>query len=167
MHKLRKIIAIVLSLTLIFALSACGAESSKPEEVPDLNQFYDDFMASLGDDAPAMIDVYEDESYVETFFPGLNDIELNQSVLRMSMISAIAFELALVECANEEDVETVQTIFQGRIDSQVDGGAWYPETTASWENADLLVNGNVVALIVAGEYQDDAVAMFNELFGGK
>lgn len=161
---MKKLMTILLSLSMLLALSACGSNSNTAE-APDLNQFYTDFMASLGEDnAPAMMDANEDESYVETFFPGLNDIELKQSVLQMAMISAVGFEMDLVECANADDVETVKEIFQARIDSQVNGGAWYPETTAAWEAADLLVNGNVVALIVAGEYQSDAVDAFNNLF---
>ena len=93
----------------------------------------------------------------------MNDVELTQSVLQTALISGGVFELDLVECASEDDVETVQSIFQSRIDNQL-LGAFYPDTTANWENADLLVNGNVVALLVVGEYQEDAVAAFNALF---
>ena len=38
------------------------------------------------------------------------------------------------------------------------------ETTAAWEKAEVIVNGNVVALIVAGAQQADAVDAFNALF---
>lgn len=153
---------LVLALTL--SLAACGGTSSNAE-TPDLQQFYDDFMASLGEEnAPAMMNTNEDASYVDAFLPGLNDVELKQSVLYAAMISATAFELDLVECANADDVETVKSIFQTRIDTQVNGGAFYPETTEAWGKAKLLVNGNVVALIVAGEHQDDAVEAFNALF---
>ena len=43
----------------------------------------------------------------------------------------------MVEVANADDVETVKTIFQTRIDDQVAGGAWYPETIAQWEDRAL------------------------------
>ena len=82
----------------------------------------------------------------------------------MAAIGAVAFEFALVECENAADVETVKGIFEARVDAQVNGGAFYPETTAAWEKAEVIVNGNVVALIVAGEQQADAVAAFNALF---
>lgn len=164
MYTMKKWITAALSLTLILALAACSGNSDQ-REAPNLQQYYDDFMASLGEaNAPAMVDTNEDSSYVDAFFPGLNDVELKQSVLHSAMISAMAFELYFVECANEDDVETVKSIFQARIDEQVNGGAFYPEATANWEKADLLVNGNIVALIVAGEYQDDAVNAFNALF---
>lgn len=91
-------------------------------------------------------------------------MELKQSVLQMAMISAVAYEIDLVECAKEGDVETVKSIFQARIDNQVNGGAFYPATTEAWEKAELLVNGSVVALIVAGDQQADVVEAFNALF---
>lgn len=164
---MKKLMMVVLALTLLLSLAACGGNNADQAtvEVPDLNQYYKDFMASLDEDnAPAMTDANEDASYVDAFFPGLNDIELKQSVLQMATISATAFELDLVECADESDVETVKTIFQTRIDNQINGGAFYPETTAAWEKAEVLVNGNIVALIVAGEHQSDAVDTFNALF---
>lgn len=167
MKTMKKLMMVVLTLTLLLSLAACGGNNADQvtAEVPDLNQYYKDFMASLDEDnAPAMTDANEDASYVDAFFPGLNDIELKQSVLQMATISATAFELDLVECADESDVETVKTIFQTRIDNQIIGGAFYPETTAAWEKAEVLVNGNIVALIVAGEYQSDAVDTFNALF---
>ncbi len=141
-----------------------GGDDSQSGEAPDLAKFYEDFMTSLGEEQPAMMDANEDESYVDSFFPGLNDYELKQSVLQMAMISAVAFEIDLVECANENDVEAVKGIFQARMDNQIDGGAFYPETTKVWQNGEVLVNGNVVALIVAGDSQADAVAQFKALF---
>lgn len=163
MKTMKRLLAAALALTLVLALAACGGEPAK--EAPDLKKFYDDYMAALDEEnTPAMVDANEDASYVDAFFPGLNDVELKQSVLQMAMISAVAYEIDLVECASESDVETVKGIFQARIDSQVNGGAFYPETTAAWEKAELLVNGNVVALIVAGDQQAAVVDAFNALF---
>ena len=85
-------------------------------------------------------------------------------MLQMAMMSQVGFELDMVECANAADVAAVKAIFQARIDNQVNGGAWYPAVTEAWENAALLVKGNVVALIVAGEFQDTAVSAFNGMF---
>ncbi len=163
MKTMKRMLSAALALTLVLALAACGGKPAK--EAPDLKKFYEDYMATLDEEnTPAMMDANEDASYVDTFFPGLNDVELKQSVLQMAMISAVAYEIDLVECANESDVETVKGIFQARIDNQVNGGAFYPETTAAWEKAELLVNGNVVALIVAGEQQAAVVDAFNALF---
>ena len=153
---MKKLTAMFLALTMVLALAACG---EKAQEAPDLNIVYEDFIASL-DEAPMMMDVTDD--VVETFYPGLSSISLKQSVLVTAAISAVAYEVAMVECADSADVETVQGIFQARIDSQVDGGAMYPATVEAWEGAEILTSGNVVALIVAG--QDQAAAV--ETIGG-
>ena len=165
---MKKMIAGALALVMMMALAACGSSnggSDTAKEAPDLTKYYEDFMASLGaDNAPAMMSALDDASFVDSFFPGLNDIEMKQTVLQMAMMAQVGFELDLVECANAADVAAVKAIFQARIDSQVNGGAWYPAVTAAWENADLLVKGNVVALIVAGDFQDTAVSAFNGMF---
>ena len=153
---MKKLTAMFLALTMVLALAACG---EKAQEAPDLNIVYEDFIASL-DEAPMMMDVTDD--VVETFYPGLGGVSLKQSVLVTAAISAVAYEIAMVECADSADVETVQGIFQARIDSQVDGGAMYPATVEAWEGAEILTSGNVVALIVAG--QDQAAAA--EAIGG-
>ncbi len=163
MKTMKRMLSAALALTLVLALAACGGKPAK--EAPDLKKFYEDYMATLDEEnTPAMMDANEDASYVDAFFPGLNDVELKQSVLQMAMISAVAYEIDLVECANESDVETVKGIFQARIDNQVNGGAFYPGTTAAWEKANLIVKDNVVALIVAGDQQTDVVDAFNALF---
>ena len=154
---MKKLTALLLALVMTLALAACGGE--KTQEAPDLNTVYEDFIASL-DEAPMMMDVTDD--VVETFYPGFSAIEFKQSVLVTAAISAVAYEIAMVECADSADVETVQGIFQSRIDSQVDGGAMYPATAEAWEGAEILTSGNVVALIVAG--QDQAAAV--ETIGG-
>ena len=157
---MKKLTAMFLALTMVLALAACG---EKAQEAPDLNIVYEDFIASL-DEAPMMMDVTDD--VVETFYPGLSAIELKQSVLVTAAISAVAYEIAMVECADSADVETVQGIFQTRIDAQVDGGAMYPATAEAWEGAEILTSGNVVALIVAGQDQDAAVSAFNGALEG-
>lgn len=158
---MRKFLVALLALTLALGLTACGGNET--QEAPDLAAYYNDFIASLGEDnAPMMMEVTED--FMDSTYPGLSDYELNQRVIYTAAISAVAFEMALVECANESDVEAVQGIFQSRIDNQVNGGAMYPATAEAWQNAEVLVNGNVVALIVAGDYQADAVTAFNDLF---
>ena len=158
---MKKLISAILALTMVLALAACGGKTAA--EAPDLTQFYQDFMASLGEDNTPMM-MPADPDTLEAFYPGLGAIAVKQSVVELAAMSAVAFEFALIEVENAEDVEAVKTILEARKAYQVDGGAWYPETIASWEKAEIIVNGNVVALIAAGEQQADAVAAFNALF---
>ena len=166
---MKKLLSALLSMTLILALAACGGNggnggnNAPAKEAPDLNQFYEDFMSSLGEDnQPAMMDVEAD--LVPQVYPGLEAYKLKQSVLKTPMISAVAFELALVELEDASKAQEVADIFQARIDYQVEAGAFYPATAESWEKAQVITQGAVVALICAGEEQDQAVEAFNKLF---
>ncbi len=158
---MKKVLSFFLVLALALGMTACGS-GKDAAETPDLQAYYDDLMTSLGDNAPMMMEVTDD--LVESMYPGLSSYTFNQKVLQTAAISAVAFEMALVEVADEADVEAVKGIFQSRIDSQVEGGAMYPATIEAWQNAEVIVNGNVVALIAAGESQTEAVDAFNALF---
>ena len=161
---MKKIVSIALTLMLVLSLSACGGKGGNgAKEAPDLTKYYEDFMSSLGaDNTPMMMEL--DADMTEAFYIGLNDIETKQKVMQAAAMSAVPFEFALVEVANTDDAAKVEEIFQARKDAQVAGGAWYPETIAAWEKAEIITNGNVVALIVAGEAQTAAVDAFNALF---
>ena len=150
---MKKLLAVALTLALALGLVACGGQEEA--EAPDLQTYYDDFMASLGEEnAPMMMDITDD--MIESVYPGLGSYELKQGVFKTAAISAVAFEMALVEVSDEADVEAVKGIFQSRIDGQIAGGAMYPATVEAWQSAQVLANGNVVALICAGEQQTAA-----------
>ena len=163
---MKKLLSILLSATLLLSLAACGSggndAADQTQEVPDLNQYYEDFMASLPeDDTPAMMDVEAAQ-----YYPGLENVQTKQCVLKAAMIAMVAYEFALVEVENASDAQTVRDIFQARIDYQIENGAFYPMTLEGWENAEIInqAQGNVVALIVAQGSQDQAVDAFNQLF---
>ena len=101
---------------------------------------------------------------LEAAYPGLEAYSLKQSVMQMAGISAVAYEMALVETESEADAQAVKAIFQDRVSSQIQSGAMYPATIEAWEDASVLQDGNVVALIVAGPDQTAAVDAFNALF---
>ena len=63
--------------------------------------------------------------------------------------------------ANADDVATVQEIFQTRIDTQIESGAFYPATVEAWQNSsEIVVRDNYVALFVGAE-KDQMVELFN------
>ena len=160
----RRLFSALLAAAMVLSLAACGGRQGDfDEKAPDLNQYYEDFMASLGaDNQPAMGDVEGEQ--LAAVYPGLENYATKQAVLKMAMISAVAFEFALVELENEADAKAVADIFQARIDYQIENGAFYPMTLEGWEQAEIVTQGNVVALIVAQGSQDQAVDAFNALF---
>ena len=160
---MKRLLSILLSMTMLLTLAACGGGGGQTKEAPDLNQYYEDFMAALGEDnAPAMMDV--ETAFIAQVYPGLEAYGLKQSVLKTALISMVAYEFALVEVEDASKVQEVADIFQARIDYQIENGAFYPMTLEGWEKAEVITQGNVVALICASDDQAQAVEAFNKLF---
>lgn len=143
---------------------------TKPEGKPnngaaavDLKAFVADLASKHGENFAANADIVE-FGMLNDLYPGMGDIATNQLVIYQPMMGAVVCEIALAEVANAADVEAVKAIFQTRIDTQVDGGAWYPESIQGWElNSRIVTNGNYV-MMIAWEFCEDAVADFNALF---
>lgn len=164
---MKRLFAMLLALIMVFSLAACGGknpstESQAPEvsatpEVQepsfgiDLTVFYNDMMNAAGE-VPMMMDMSADAELLEVTYPGLPAIETKQLVAVAPMMSAVALEFVFVEVANAADVEAVKTILQTRIDNQVAGGAWYPETIEQWEKySEIVVIDNYVCLFVTSD----------------
>ena len=162
-------LACVMALTL---LTSCGGKdnpaASTPAQDPafsvDLNRFYTEIM-NAAEEGPMMMDLAADAEMLEAMYPGLGAVETKQLVVASPAMSAVAVEFAFAEVANAADVETVKTIFQTRINTQVEGGAWYPETIEGWKNnSKIVVKDNFVCLFVIPEGMMDAASEFEKLF---
>ena len=105
-----------------------------------------------------------DASLAEGAYPGLYGIATKQCLPYINMMTMNTSEIVLVEVTNSSDVDAVKAILQGRIDAQVEGGAWYPSAIEVWQNNSRVVsNGNYVMMIVNPEC-DSIVSDFNALF---
>ena len=160
---MKRWINLLLGCSLLLALAACGGGGGgSAKEAPDLNRYYEDFMAALGEDGPAMMAVEED--MLPQLYPGLEAYGRKQTVVETAMISTAAYEFALVELEDPSKAQEAADIFRSRIDYQIETGAFYPMTLESWEKAEVITHGSVVALICAGDRQSQAVEAFNKLF---
>lgn len=102
--------------------------------------------------------------FLEEYYPGLSEIPTEQLVVQIPAMSSDVNEIALIQCETEEDAEAAAAIFQARIDCQVEGGAWYPETMEAWKKAAVLRSGAFVGLIASGEFQEELETLFNRQF---
>ena len=158
-----------LSLALAFAmtvtlLAGCAGKGAQQSAEVDLEAFYQTIFTDP-ENTPAMGAM--DAEMLEAFYPGLTALSLKQTVAYMPMISAVACEIVMVECESAADVETVKTIFQARIDSMINDHFNYPAVIEAWENeAQVVVNGNYVALFVINGMTEQVVANFNAAFAG-
>ena len=159
-----RITALVMALAMSFSmLTACGSKDNNQSANVDLKAFVTSLAEDHGENFAANADVVEAGMHND-MYPGIADVETKQLVIFQPMMGAVVCEIAMAEVANAADVETVKTIFQSRIDAQVNGGAWYPESIEGWKNnSKIVTNGNYV-MMIAWQYADDAVNAFNELF---
>ena len=138
--------------------------SAEPSEEPagdsiDLTAFFNSLTSKF--EFASLMDM--DSVMLDSYYPGLTAISAKQLIAKMPMITASANEIVLVECASETDAEAVKTIFETRKQTQMDGGAWYPETIEQWGGAQICVNGAYVMLVCHADAADIA-ASFNALF---
>ena len=140
-----------------------------PDEAPaagsvDLNAFYLSLVESYGENFPATMNLCEAVEMLDGFYPGMSEIDAKQMMIYQPMMGAVVCEIALVEVVNSADIDAVKAMMQARIDTQVDGGAWYPESIEGWKNnSRIVVNGNCVMMIAYSDC-DAVVDAFNGLF---
>ena len=130
------------------------------DEYVDLTAFYNNITGSF---EFAMMGAM-DAGLLDAFYPGLTGISMKQSICMMALITGVVCEIMLVECENEEDAKTVEAIFEARRQSQIDGGAFYPESIEGWERSYVVRHGSYVALIAHQNNSGDITAMFDRLF---
>ena len=157
---MKKLVSLALAVLMIAALAACGSKGGSKDV--DLTAYYDSMAEQLNWDENYMAEMPQE--LLDTYYPGLGDIETKQFIARAPMMSAVASEMVLMECNTPEDAQKASEILQKRLDEQADGGAWYPETIESWKKGQVVVNEKYAALIVSGESQKTLTDAYNALF---
>jgi len=145
-------------------LTACGSKEETVEV--DLEAFYGTLEEQYGW-SQSMVSI--EGEMLDAYYPGLKEIPAVQLVAKMPMMSSVVNELAFLRCETEEAAEQAAELLQDRIDYQVGdennpGGAWYPESIAAWEEAEVIQEGVYVAMIASAEYQDAIEESFEALF---
>lgn len=162
---MKRIITLTLAaLLLMGTLTACGGKDDAPagDATVDLTAFYDSLAEEYGWEENYMTDITDD--MLESYYPGLQDVTLEQKVIKMPMMSSVVNELAFLECADEDTAASAAALLQNRIDTQAEGGAWYPESMEAWSRGIVIQQGNYVGMIASAEHQDEIVEKFNALF---
>ena len=82
----------------------------------------------------------------------------------MPMMSSVVNEVVFLQCKTEEDAAKAAAILQDRVDTQAEGGAWYPESMEAWSKGSVIQQGTYLAMIASAEHQNDVEERFNALF---
>ena len=178
---MRTWMTMLLAAAALLAMTACGGDagtSGGDAETADvaLESFYaglaeeygwTEDAAGSGPDDLLMTNIEGD--MLESYYPGLGELDTKQLVAKMPMMSSLVNEVVFLQCATEEDADRAEEILQARIAYQVGdeenpGGAWYPESIAAWEKAQVVREGTYVALIASAEHQAEIVEQFQKQF---
>ena len=148
----KKLSVLCFALVMIFTMAACGEKENSPAPGTPLSSFYDAVLAVQPEGAEDLILFEEsDPGLIESFYPGLNAVELSQQVFYMPPIVTHPCEIVLVEVKDAKDAQTVADIFQARIDLGADNTT-DPESAAGWQlYAQVQCSGNFVCMIVLPE----------------
>lgn len=168
---MKKFLAVTLSCALLLAgLLACAGKGE--DKQADLSAFAKtltetyEFAGYLTEMTPEY-PYYEED--MNRSLPGLLEMDLEQMVIYMTMITLNNGEFSMVQAKSPEDAARAAEIFQGLIDYMAGdgdeiGGAFYPGPTELWRNSSRVeIQGNYV-LMVAGEDCDRIVDDFKALF---
>lgn len=164
---MKKWVLCALAAALLLLAAGCGGGQAEgggaPEEAEvSLSSLYAGMARECGWSEDYMTDV--EGELLESYYPGLSEIAAKQLLVKIPAMSSDVNEIVLVQCETEEDAESAAAILQARIDSQVAGGAWYAETQAAWEKAEVLRQGTYAALIASGEFQEALAEQFRQQF---
>ena len=150
---MKKIFALLLVVLIAATVCGCGNEKNEgPAPGTALSTFYQAIMDAQPEGAEELI-LFEEfnPDLIASFYPGLENIDLNKQVFYMPPIATYPCEIVLAEAKNSEDAQAVAEIFQARIDLGSDETD-YPESAAGWKlYAQVQRSGNFVCMIVLPE----------------
>ena len=149
--------------------AAGGTESGQPDSPAASRPALADFVATLQGSYEGLgaLSPYEGE-LLENYYPGLSGIAAVEEILvQETMMSTANVAVGLVKLSDDatlEDVLAVQNIFQSRITTQAEGGAWYPASCETWENGVITSVSNCVGMFVYPESAQELADQFTETF---
>ena len=160
---MKKSMTILLVLALALGtLASCGKQADSEAVDVDLPAFYTELEEKYQWGENYMVDI--EGEMLENYYPGISDIPVAQFVAKAPMMSSVVNELVLMQCQSEEDAAEAAAILQTRVETQAEGGAWYPESMEAWSKAQIIQHGAYVAMFASASYQQEMVDGFEALF---
>lgn len=158
---MKNIMLLLSAAVLLLAAGCTGGEGGGKKEI-DLEALYAAGEEACGWTAEEMTNV--EGELLDAYYPGLNELDLKQLVARVPAMSSAVNEIVLVQCGTEDETENAVEILQARIDTQVQGGAWYADALEVWQKASVIQEGTYAALIASGDHQADWEERVQEAF---
>ena len=150
----KRIIAISVILALILCFCSCAPQQSNEEKPTedtkvetnvnvDLKKLYDDCVAKM----PEMISL-DDEMTLN--FCGINVADCEECYVSICADSLRADEIWLVKTKDEKAAQKIVDLANARIQAKADESITYsPEQHAVVQKAEIIINGQYVAVVVS------------------
>ena len=158
------------AVALLVLLTSCtGGQTQKQADLSAFAQTIQEkyeFAAYLMEQDPE-VDEFAKQS-IEQYLPGLLDLDLEQRVIYMSMITMNNGEFSMVQAKSAEDAAKIGEIFQARIDymagtAKPPAGPGTPAPPSCGPTAPVWRSNGCYVLMVTAEECDQIVSEFNEL----
>ena len=149
MKKMKRIMAGLLSLLLVFSLAACSGGDDKASFQMDVQEVYQQLIALP--DMPAMIELPEDKALD---FLGLDMSQCVQAVAAISAMNIQADEIWLVEAKDSSAAAEIEELARSRVEQRMEEFKNYaPDQYQVLENAAILREGNYVVLLASQDIE--------------
>ena len=137
-----------------------SGEASGADNRPSLSGFFSDLQSGHEGLGAMMV---MDGELLENYYPGLSSAaNVEEILVQETMITTANVAVGLVKLspdASLDDVIAVQNILQARIDTQANGGAFYPDSCDTWKAGVITSVSNCVGMFV---YPDEADSLADE-----
>lgn len=141
---MKKLFALILTAALLLGLTACGGGEAEAKKV-DLTAVYAGY-------ADLMPDMFEPDGDTMLNFLGIDTADCTQAVVYICADGMRTDEVWLLEAKDAETLEKLKGLAEVRIQAKADETISYaPDQYAVVQKAELLVNGNYLALLVSPE----------------
>lgn len=142
---MKKLICVLVLLTLCMSLAACGGKKAEnPGVTPDLQAVYADMAPYLPDDAFA----YDQEFVFNAY--GVKPDDCKQQVVMSYYDGNVTAEVWLIEAVSKDALRAIKELAEIRLDSMTQQFQSYDaKATKLCEDAELFTRGNCLVLIVS------------------
>lgn len=139
---MKKILSLMLALSLALSLAACGGKAEEAASV-DVNALYESYSQYM----PDMF--YPDEATLLNFL-GISAEDCAQYKIAICAEGMRTDEIWLIEAKDEASLENLRQLAQTRIEAKLDETVSYaPDQYVVVEEAELLVHGLYLALLIS------------------
>lgn len=140
---MKKVLSLLLALTLVLSMAACGGKTEEKAVDVDLDALYDSYSQYL----PDMF--YPDDTTMLDFL-GIDTADCTKYKVAICAEGMRSDEIWLIQAKDEAALKNLRDLAQTRIDAKKDETVSYaPDQYAVVEKAELLTQGLYLALLIS------------------